>query len=94
MEKVHQILDFVRLKHIAKRRHTSPSVADLMLDLRFLPTLADRSQIRSKIRFEIASSSIRPMAMLAPFLVKQRRSSLFAPFGARMNRLCGPPQQA
>ncbi len=82
MEKVHQFFDLIRLKYVAKRRHTGPSPTDLVLDLRILAPLANRAQVGP----EIATATILTMAMLAPLLVKQHRPSLLGSLRPGMNR--------
>ena len=68
MEKVHQGLDFVRLKNISERGHCRPAVTNLKFNFLFVQAFADGAQIGT----ELSSASIYAMAMLTSFLVKER----------------------
>jgi hypothetical protein len=74
MEKVHQILDFVRLKNISERRHRTAAIVDLMLDFLLAKAFTHGTQVRSKF----AAAPIYSVAMLTTSLVKESGSRLFA----------------
>lgn len=81
VEKVHQILDLIRLKNASKGRHRSAAVVNLMFDLLFAPAFAYNAQIRAAA----SASAICAVAVLTPLLVKQGCSRLFARAGIGMN---------
>jgi hypothetical protein len=89
VEKVHQILDLIRLKNASKGWHRSAAVVNLMFNLLLAPAFAYNAQIRAAS----TASSICAVAVLTPLLVKQGCSRLFARAGIGMNRWRGRLRQ-
>jgi hypothetical protein len=85
VEEVHQIFDLVRLESISEGRHCGTAIVDLMLDLLFLQTLTDCTQIRAKL----SAPAIYAVTMLTPLLVKESSSGSFAVAGIGVNNRWG-----
>ena len=62
VKKINQVLDLILLKHLSKSRHSSPTIMDLMFDLRLVQTFSNNTQVRS----ELSSPPIHSMAVLTP----------------------------
>jgi hypothetical protein len=88
VKKINQVLDLILLKHLSKGGHSSPTIMNLMFDLRLAQTLANHAQAGSAL----SSLTIHSMAVLTPLLVKER-GSRFTPLRSRMNCRCRPFRQ-
>jgi hypothetical protein len=90
MKKLDQIFYFIRLKNLAKCRHSTATVMDLMLYLRFTLALSHSAQIGSKL----PALTIHSVAMLTPLLMKEHRSRLLTPARVSLNNRRGLLWQA
>jgi hypothetical protein len=86
VKEVDEVFDLIGLEDVAKRRHGSAAVLDLMLNFVFVEAFSDGAEVGA----QLASAAVWAVAMLASLFVEERGSGVLRLVRVGVNDGGGP----